>query len=105
MAAGDAGFPGVALVCGLGGVSCHAGYANVGGECCVMLGVFVAVFTVALSGLVAWSGIVGFVSWKRDCGIVGVLAGLCGIMAPLPVAMLGLGLSGLLGIVDGSGVE
>lgn len=66
---------------------------------------FVAGFAVALSGLVAWSGIVGFVSWKRDCGIVGVLAGLCGFVVPLPVAMLGLGLAAVLGIVDGLGVE
>ena len=29
------------------------------------MGVFVAGFTVALSGLVAWSGIVGFAPWKR----------------------------------------
>lgn len=70
-----------------------------------MLGLFVAGFTVALCGLVAWSGIVGFVPWKRDCGIVGVLAGLCGIVAPVPVAMFGLGLAAVLGIVDGLGVE
>lgn len=70
-----------------------------------MMGVFVAGFTVALSGLVAWSGIVGFVPWKRDCGLIGIVAGLCGAVAPLPVAMLGLGLAGLLGIVDGLGVE
>lgn len=70
-----------------------------------MMGVFVAGFTVALSGLVAWSGTVGFVPWKRDCGIVGVAAGLCGIVAPVSVAMLGLGLAAVLGIVDGLGVE
>lgn len=70
-----------------------------------MMGVFVAVFTVALSGLVAWSGWVSFCPWKRDCGIVGVLAGLCGFVVPVPVAMLGLGLAAVLGIVDGLGVE
>lgn len=70
-----------------------------------MMTAFVAAFTVALSGLVAWSGIVGFVSWKRDCGIIGVGAGLCGVVAPLSVAMLGLGLAAVLGIVDGLGVE
>nr|DAV29561.1 MAG TPA: hypothetical protein [Caudoviricetes sp.] len=70
-----------------------------------MFGVFVAVFTVALSGLVAWSGVVGFVPWKRDCGIIGAVAGLCGVVAPLSVAMLGLGLAAVLGIVDGLGVE
>ena len=70
-----------------------------------MMALFVACFTAALSGLVAWSGIVGFVPWKRDCGLIGVGAGLCGIVAPLPVAMLALGLAGLLGIVDGLGVE
>lgn len=70
-----------------------------------MMGVFVAAFTIALSGLVAWSGTVGFVPWKRDCGIVGIVAGLCGVVAPLPVAMSGLGLAALLGIVDGLGVE
>lgn len=70
-----------------------------------MFGVFVGAFTVALSGLVAWSGIVGFVPWKRDCGLIGIVAGLCGVVAPLPVAMLGLGLAAILGIVDGLGVE
>lgn len=70
-----------------------------------MMTAFVAAFTVALSGLVAWSGIVGFVSWKRDCGIIGAVAGVCGVVAPLPVAMLGLGLAAVLGIVDGLGVE
>lgn len=70
-----------------------------------MMGLFIAGFTVALSGLVAWSGIVGFVPWKRDCGLIGAAAGLCGIIAPLSVAMLGLGLAALLGIVDGLGVE
>lgn len=70
-----------------------------------MMGVFIAGFTVALAGLVAWSGTVGFVPWKRDCGIIGVVAGVCGIVAPLPVAMLGLGLAAILGIVDGLGVE
>jgi hypothetical protein len=70
-----------------------------------MFGVFVGAFTVALSGLVAWSGIVGFVPWKRDCGLIGVVAGVCGIVAPLLVAMLGLGLAAALGIVDGLGVE
>lgn len=70
-----------------------------------MLSVFIAGFTVALSGLVAWSGIVGFAPWKRDCGIIGAVAGLCGIVAPVSVAMLGLGLAAVLGIVDGLGVE
>lgn len=70
-----------------------------------MMGLFIAGFTVALSGLVAWSGIVGFVSWKRDCGLIGAVVGVCGIVAPLPVAMLGLGLAAALGIVDGLGVE
>ena len=70
-----------------------------------MLGLFVAAFTVALSGLVAWSGIVSFSLWKRDCGLIGAAAGLCGIVAPLSVAMLGLGLAAVLGIVDGLGVE
>lgn len=69
------------------------------------MGVFIAGFTVALSGLVAWSGIVGLAPWKRDCGIIGAVAGVCGIVAPLPVAMLGLGLAAILGIVDGLGVE
>jgi hypothetical protein len=70
-----------------------------------MVGLFIAGFTVALSGLVAWSGIVGFVPWKRDCGLIGVVVGLCGVVAPLPVAMLGLGFAAVLGIVDGLGVE
>ena len=70
-----------------------------------MFSLFIAGFTVALAGLVAWSGQIGFVPWKRDCGIIGVVAGVCGIVAPLPVAMLGLGLAALLGIVDGLGVE
>lgn len=69
------------------------------------MGVFVAAFTIALSGLVAWSGIVGFVPWKRDCGIVGAVAGVCGVVAPVSVAMFGLGLAAVLGIVDGFGVE
>lgn len=70
-----------------------------------MFSLFIAGFTVALAGLVAWSGFVGFVPWKRDCGLIGAAAGLCGIVAPLPVAMLGLGLAALLGIADGLGVE
>lgn len=71
-----------------------------------MLGpVLVAVLTVVLSLVVAWSGIVGFEGWKRDCGVIGVAVGVCGVVAPLPVAMLGLGLAAVLGIVDGLGVE
>ena len=69
------------------------------------MGLFIAGFTVALSGLVAWSGIVGFVPWKRDCGLIGAVVGVCGIVAPLPVSMLVLGLAAVLGIVDGLGVE
>ena len=69
------------------------------------MGLFIAGFTVALSGLVAWSGIVGFVPWKRDCGLIGTVVGVCGIVAPLPVSMLVLGLAAVLGIVDGLGVE
>lgn len=70
-----------------------------------MFGAFIAAFTIALSGLVAWSGWAGFCPWKRDCGVIGAVAGVCGIVAPLPVAMLGLGLAAVLGIVDGLGVE
>lgn len=71
-----------------------------------MLGsLLVAGLTVFLSLVVAWYGIVGFEDWKRDCGVVGVAVGLCGVVAPLPVAMLGLGLAAMLGIVDGLGVE
>lgn len=62
-----------------------------------MLGLFVAGFTITLSWLVAWSGIIGFVPWKRDCGLIGAAAGVCGIVAPVSVAMLGLGLAAILG--------
>lgn len=50
-----------------------------------MMGLFIAGFTVALSGLVAWSGWASFVPWKRDCGLIGAVAGVCGIV-PRPAA-------------------